>query len=326
MELNLKDATLNILNFKLQNMVLGENSLNVSEESVADFLLPILKKGFRSNKAKTIELVDRHPFMESIKIYQQKQDLNAWANDITKKLFQYMKYGAFNTVMDLIAYNVTDENENTYVGFAICEEKTTFTPLVNNTDIIVEQNSSISSTLKYFVYINQKTYQVKIIEGKTEYDGEIINLIADKLFNSGSLPSEEDTFKALKQTVAKVSQAYESTGIDEMAKLYTYMANNAEVEEKVNVSEAIDKAFKGQPTKAADAKQTLRDLNMLETLPMNKEFVSKKIGRIKIKTDTGIEISMPQEYVLTNDFVEIKEQDDGTINILIKGTNKISHK
>lgn len=324
--MEIKKAILNILDFTHQKVLFGSKEINVSEEGVVNYLLPLLKKGFVSNKAKSFVLVDSNPMMNLINEYKKDKKLNVWANDVTQKVFNYMKRGAFNTVMDFIAFEIEDAKGDRHLGFGICEEKTAFKPLVSNDEINIEVNQSIGNTLQYFVSINLKSNQVRVIESKTEYDGEIINLITDKIFNSGSFPAEEETFKALKKAIVKVSDAYESTGIDELAKLYNFMGNNAEVDETLNVSEAIDRAFKGEPAKAADAKQTLQDLNMLETLPMPKDFVSKKTEKIKIKTDTGIELSVPQEYILTNDYVEFLKKDDGTIEILIKGIIKISHK
>ena len=46
----------------------------------------------------------------------------------------------------------------------------------------------------------------------------------------------------------------------------------------------------------------------------------------KIKTDTGIEISFPVEYLKNREFIEIKTNDDGTLRIELKNINKIVNK
>ncbi|WP_295237542.1 nucleoid-associated protein [Veillonella sp.] len=326
MELKLKNAVLNILDFTNQQVLLGDTVLNVGEDTVVDFLIPLLKKGFISNKAKSFVLLDTNPMMELIINYKRDKNLNEWANAFTRKIFTYMSHSALNTIMDFIAFEIENAKGERYLGFGICEEKAVFKPRMIENDINIELNRSLGNTLKYFVSINLLTNQVRIIETKTEYDGEVIDLIANKVFNSGSFPSDEETFKTVKKVVIKTANDYETTGIDEVAKLYKFLASNAAVGDQINIEDAINHAFQSQPSKAADAKEIMKELNMLETLPMDPSFASKKTERIKIKTDTGVEISAPQEYLLSNDFIEVTTDLDGTTNLMIKCINKITYK
>ena len=46
----------------------------------------------------------------------------------------------------------------------------------------------------------------------------------------------------------------------------------------------------------------------------------------KIKTDKGIEIIIPVDYMNSRDFVEFKNQPDGTISIQLKNITRITSK
>ena len=65
---------------------------------------------------------------------------------------------------------------------------------------------------------------------------------------------------------------------------------------------------------------------MMRPLPVNREFAGKQGRQHKIKTDTGIEISFPVEYMKNRDFIEIVTNPDGTLRIELKNINKISNK
>lgn len=51
--------------------------------------------------------------------------------------------------------------------------------------------------------------------------------------------------------------------------------------------------------------------------------VVKSIRSHKIKTDTGIEIKIPTEYLENNRYVEFTNHADGTISIQLKNIGKI---
>ena len=51
--------------------------------------------------------------------------------------------------------------------------------------------------------------------------------------------------------------------------------------------------------------------------------VQKKMGKQTLKTDTGIEISIPIDQVRDGNAVEFINNPDGTISILIKNVNRI---
>ena len=53
----------------------------------------------------------------------------------------------------------------------------------------------------------------------------------------------------------------------------------------------------------------------------------KKAGRShKIKTDTGIEITFPSEYIENTDFIRFINNPDGTLSIELKNIGKIVNK
>jgi hypothetical protein len=44
----------------------------------------------------------------------------------------------------------------------------------------------------------------------------------------------------------------------------------------------------------------------------------------RIKTDEGIEISIPYEYYMDKDKLEVIKNSDGTVSILIKNVNRVT--
>ena len=84
--------------------------------------------------------------------------------------------------------------------------------------------------------------------------------------------------------------------------------------------------WKTNPIQQEAAKKELAEQDMMRPLPVNREFATKVGEHHKIKTDTGIEISFPVEYMQNREFIEIKTNDDGTLRIELKNINKIVNK
>ena len=183
-----------------------------------------------------------------------------------------------------------------------------------------------SQKLRAFASINLSNFSVRIFEPKGEFDGEVSYILADKVLQSGTNQYSRDTVRKVKTIVDKVAQAHESDGVVELTTAKSMIAKNAEVSDTVDPVRIVEEVFKANPIQQEAAKKELADADMLRPLPVNREFATKVGEHHKIKTDTGIEISFPVEYMKNREFIEIKTNDDGTLRIELKNINKIINK
>ena len=56
---------------------------------------------------------------------------------------------------------------------------------------------------------------------------------------------------------------------------------------------------------------------------MNQESTLKKMCKHKLKTDTGIELTIPTDYMDNIEYVEFNNNDDGTLSITLKHISNI---
>lgn len=183
-----------------------------------------------------------------------------------------------------------------------------------------------SQKLRAFASINLLDFSVRIFEPKGEFDGEVSYILADKVLQLGTNQSSRDTVRKVKAIVDKVAQAHESDGVVELTTAKSMIAKNAEVSDTVDPVRIVEEVFKANPIQQEAAKKELADADMMRPLPVNREFATKVGEHHKIKTDTGIEISFPVEYMKNREFIEIKTNDDGTLRIELKNINKIVNK
>ena len=69
--------------------------------------------------------------------------------------------------------------------------------------------------------------------------------------------------------------------------------------------------------------EKIREAGMPAEISVENPKVVKSMRSHKLKTDTGIEIKIPTEYLQDNRYVEFINNPDGTISIALKHIGKI---
>ena len=73
----------------------------------------------------------------------------------------------------------------------------------------------------------------------------------------------------------------------------------------------------------SDFDTAIKDAGFTEPVKMDKEATLKMMCKHKLKTDTGIELTIPTDYFDNTEFVEFNNNDDGTLSITLKHISNI---
>ena len=332
--MQINKAALEIFDFTSSLAVYSEHELKVGDQAIQDYIANHVAKAFKDPGARTGTLHDASPFGKQLVEYKNGDlkfiDLS---KNLGESLFTYMKQATDSVVIDtIICEAVTD---TTYICILLCQAHDAFTHQLFSEDDgtlsteLVSHKAVLpmpSQKLRAFASINLHDFSVRIFEPKGEFDGEVSYILADKVLQLGTNQSSRDTVKKVKAIVDKVAQAHESDGVVELTTAKSMIAKNAEVSDTVDPVRIVEEVFKANPIQQEAAKKELADADMMRPLPVNREFATKVGEHHKIKTDTGIEISFPVEYMKNREFIEIKTNDDGTLRIELKNINKIMNK
>lgn len=327
-------AVLEIFDFTSSLAVYSEHELKVGDQSVQEYIGAHVSKAFKDPGARTGTLHSASPVGKQLDAYKQGTlDFVTLSKELGESLFNYMKQATDGIVIDtIICEAVTDTS---YICILLCQAHDAFTHQLFSEDDgtltteLVPHKAVLpmpSQKLRAFAAINTNDLSVRIFEPKGEFDGEVSYILADKVLQLGTNQSSRDTVKKVKNIVNKVAQAHESDGVAEMTMAKSMIAKNAEVSDTVDPVRIIEEVFKTSPIQQEAAKKELADQDMMRPLPVNREFAVKVGEHHKIKTDTGIEISFPVEYMKNREFIEIVANDDGTLRIELKNINKIVNK
>ena len=93
--------------------------------------------------------------------------------------------------------------------------------------------------------------------------------------------------------------------------------------DELDLVEAGKEIFKNNPSMQSDFDTAIKDAGFTEPVKMDQEATLKKMCKHKLKTDTGIELTIPTDYFDNIEYVEFNNNDDGTLSITLKHISNI---
>lgn len=164
------------------------------------------------------------------------------------------------------------------------------------------------------------------VENKVEIEGEKVNFYADVVLQSITTPSYKESVKNISKITEAMGEKYEIDEVELMPKMKSIIMDNVEKQIPIQTDEIANLLFADKPLAQTDFRDELKKKGVPNEVQV--EYVKPaKIERVqKIKTDKGIEISIPVDYMNSKEFVEFKNQEDGTISIQLKNIMHITSK
>ncbi|MDY3974089.1 nucleoid-associated protein [uncultured Veillonella sp.] len=332
--MQINKAVLQIFDFHSSLAVFSEGELELGEETIQDYISAHVEKAIKDPGLRQGHLNPSSPVGQLISKYRDGEvSIVELGKSLGETIFNFMKQATEPCLMDAIICEAAANH--TYICVLLCQAHDGYThgtmsgesgalstKLVANRAVLPMP----SQKLRSFLAINVEDFSVRLFEPKGEYDGEVTYILADRVLQIGTNPSSRDTVAKVRRIVDKVAKAHEGDGVAELVEVRSMISKNAEVSDTINPEIIVETVFAANPVQKEAAKQALAEQDMLRPLPVNREFAAKVGEKHKIKTDTGIEISFPVEYMKNSEFIEIVTNPDGTLRIELKNISKILNK
>jgi hypothetical protein len=186
-------------------------------------------------------------------------------------------------------------------------------------------SSSLVKADKAFL-VELSDYALHCVESKVEIEAEKVNFFADIILESTTSPSYKEAVSSLAKITEEISDKYDLDQMEVVPKMKSIIKENIEQQTPIEIEEVAELLFAEKPLARDDFREELRKQGVEK--PIEVEYVkparSDKVQ--KIKTDKGIEIIIPVDYMNSREFVEFKNQPDGTISIQLKNITRITSK
>ena len=164
------------------------------------------------------------------------------------------------------------------------------------------------------------------MENKVEIEGEKVNFYAEVILQSTTMPSYKESVKSITKLTEEMSDKYEMDEVDIVPKMKSMLVDNIENSKPIQIDEIAEELFAEKPLAKAEFKEALKKQGVPTAIEVEYVKPTRSDKVQKIKTDKGIEIIIPVDYMNTKEFVEFKNQPDGTISIQLKNITHITSK
>jgi hypothetical protein len=190
---------------------------------------------------------------------------------------------------------------------------------------IIQQNATIANEnqkLDEFVFIRLDDFSVLIKERKYEINGAKEFYLSNRIFHVGTDLSPKSKVKIVEKAAEKVIKEYYGDDILKVSQLKTELKNSVEEGSIVEIDRITNAVFDGNISAKQRYKEEVAQKGISGRAFEVTSEIEKTVSRKqKITTDTGIEISLPIDYLENQKKIEFIMNEDGTMSILIKAVN-----
>lgn len=326
----IEKAILHILDFHSGVTVYSDTELPV-KDSIETWLLKHIERAWGSQDAKPGTFYDDSAFLKQIASYDAGElSFIDFSKQIAKTLEDAFTHAEEMPSSDVIVAAVSiDEvpylvilRSNSYIGFTHQVNQTENgiqNEIINHYSIM----PNLSQKIDEFAFVNLQTKEIKTAAKKYTLDGNPVIVLPEVLLECSLTPSPKEAMKNLSKAAAKVADSFGQDKVATEAAVKSYVAATMQKGMELDLQEAGKEIFHDNPAMQQELDTAIRDAGITEPVQMDPEATLKKVSRHKLKTDTGIELTIPTDYFDNTEFIEFNNNEDGTLSITLKHISNI---
>ncbi|MCR5440453.1 MAG: nucleoid-associated protein [Selenomonas sp.] len=323
-------AILHILDFNSGMTVYSDEELTV-QDSIETFLYKHIEKSWGSQDAKPGTFYEDSAFQEKLNAYLSgEMSFVPFSKEITHTLEEAFTHAEEMASADVIVADVRIDDRRQIVVFK-SNSHIGYTHQVNQTENGIKNEiinhysimPNLTQKMEEFAFVDTESKGISVCAKKYTIDGNSIQVFPEILLECSLTPSPKEAIKNLSKTAAKVAEAYGQDKVATEAAVKSYVAENMQETDELDLVEAGKEIFKDNPSMQSDFDTAIKDAGFTEPVKMDQEATLKKMCKHKLKTDTGIELTIPTDYFDNTEYVEFNNNDDGTLSITLKHISNI---
>jgi nucleoid-associated protein YejK len=318
------------LDFNSGMTVYSDEELTV-QDSIETFLYKHIEKSWGSQDAKPGTFYEDSAFQEKLNAYLSgEMSFVPFSKEITHTLEEAFTHAEEMASADVIVADVRIDDRRQIVVFK-SNSHIGYTHQVNQTENGIKNEiinhysimPNLTQKMEEFAFVDTESKGISVCAKKYTIDGNSIQVFPEILLECSLTPSPKEAIKNLSKTAAKVAEAYGQDKVATEAAVKSYVAENMQETDELDLVEAGKEIFKDNPSMQSDFDTAIKDAGFTEPVKMNQEATLKKMCKHKLKTDTGIELTIPTDYFDNTEYVEFNNNDDGTLSITLKHISNI---
>lgn len=327
----IKKAILHIMDFNSDICVFSQKELDTSDYGTGEFIDKHLTKIVSDGARREGSFMAENTFVQSMKRYlSQEINFTEFSNSAATLIYDELSRADELKSLDVLMCQFTDE-ANEYIGVLLLENKIEYTHLVEKSEegpfnkiirhftLLPNTNQSIGS----YAIIRLSDQKIFLRDKKRSINGEDVEILPEKVLMCDFKSSERDVIKTIKKVTDAVASEYGANSAVAVSRAKSFIIEAAEQDVPFTPSDISEGIFYDNEVMKKSFNEKAMEAGLAPKISVDNPKVVKSIRTHKIKTDTGIEISIPTEYLENSRYIEFINNPDGTISIQLKHIGKI---
>lgn len=322
MEIQIEKAVLHVLDKNSSMPIFSEELLDLTDDAIYNFISMNLKKMCDDNSTKTGKLSETNELFESIEQIDEK--FVEISREIADKLYRIMMQQDSIPSADLLVAIATIDGKR-MLGIVKLNYKEGFTHFVDYTNTAT--SNKIIKHKVIFATEGQKTdegvmidlvnHKVMITEKEYLIDGDKINYFSEIFLKCKVEISRNEAVKIVNKVAKEINKKYFDSDFTKDVAVKETIHDEIQETSKINICTIAKKAFGDNKEIQEEYIEEVKKAGVKEEITFAGEEPEKKFSKHKIKTDNGIELSIPTDIYKDKNAIEFINNPDGTISILI---------
>lgn len=314
--------------------VYSQREIDLSEESVREFILSHVKKLYFDEANKSGVFREESSVKRELEKLENNTEMFLDVScQIADKLYTIMSKNAEIPNGDVLM-SLLSMDGIFYLAIIKFNYKMGYTHYIDysesgiNNKIIVNQAvfPSISQKNDEGALIELVSKKLKIIEKKYPINGDKVNYFSSMFLECDTDLSRKESIKILKNIAEDLSKENERDSFEKVSALKVALYENVEETGKIDIGVIAESSFYGDESLKKEYIARAKTAGVKSEIDVPEEGAERKFSKHRIKTDNGIELSIPMSIYKNKNEIEFKNNTDGTISIILKNINQIKNK
>lgn len=229
---------------------------------------------------------------------------------ICERLFAMMLDDTHIVEGDLIITRFNKENVN-YLGIIKWNYKKEYRHMMDNEQLtIIRDTATYSLKIKEAALINLDKQQVMFIDtSRSRYMVELLRVMPSL--------SKKEQEKVVSYVIQEIIEEHYDNKLEAIAFAKGNIYKSMDATKEIKITEVLEETFGDNEELIQQAKDKMEKYGVTADVPVTYKQLAK-YKKHKLKTNTGIEISLPIELLTDPNVFEVLTNPDGSQNVVVK--------
>ncbi len=206
------------------------------------------------------------------------------------------------------------KNQNKFMYAEKSKDGKNYAGIVENMAVLPTTSTAIDECF----YVNLDTLKIRYKDNKRVIEEAETLVIADRLLFCTKNLSQKEIIKTINSATKDMCDTYEIDPLAKVAKTKKYVQEKLTEDGYLRLNEMAEEVFAENKAMQLEYIQNLQDYEVPSDTFLNTTFAQSATKNIKLKTDTGVEVTLPSLYFEDPEHFEIIQNEDMTFTIQIK--------